>query len=215
MIRKKILLVDNDSSNQEILTRLLTPEYECISVQNNSDGLSYLERNPGEIDLIIVNFILPVMNGVQMLKGIQKDSLHKNIPVLAEISPEQPESITRAFDAGADDILSKPLSPDITKKRISNMLSLGNGRKVHNIMEDVVELEINENISNLGICTCPICRKDLLTLTLNNVKPKYVSSEKGKIITRAVSLVSREENTKLLAELTHYAQKIKANPNHS
>lgn len=214
MRKKNILLVEHDARNQKVLLDLLNPDYECVSAQNGKEGLSYLENNPGEIDLIITELEMPVMNGFEMLEHIQEDPMKKSIPVLIETSPEQKEEITRAFKAGADDILSKPLCADIAQKRISNILSMGNVRKLHNVMEDLIQNGIDENITNLGICSCPICRKDLLTLTLNNVKPKYVSTEKGQIIAKAVSLVSREENTMLLAQITHYAKQIRENPRH-
>lgn len=214
MKKKNILLAEHDERSQKALWDLLTPEYECISVQNGKEGLSYLENNPGEIDLIITELEMPVMNGFEMLEHIQEDPMKKNIPVLIEIFPEQKEEIARALNAGADDILSKPLCADIARKRIRNILSMGNVRKLHNVMEDLIQKGIDENIKNLGICPCPICRKDLLTLTLNNVKPKYVSTEKGQIIAKAVSLVSGEENTMLLAKITHYAKQIRENPRH-
>ncbi len=215
MKKKNILLVEDDEQNLKTLVDLLKSDYECISVQNGKEGLSYLENNPGEIDLIITELEMPVMNGFDMLEHIQEDPMKKNIPVLIETSPEQKEKIARAFKAGADDILPKPIYADIVQKRIGNILNMGNGRKLHNVMEDLIQKGIDENISNLGICPCPICRKDLLTLTLNNVKPKYVSTEKGQIIAKAVSLVSREENTMLLAQITHYAKQIRENPRHS
>lgn len=215
MRKKKILLVDDDNLIREMLMDLLKVDYECIPAQNGVEGLSYLEKNPGEIDLIITDIVMPVMDGFEMLECIQNNALSKNIPVLIETSLEKKEDIARAFDVGVDDIISKPFNPDIVKKRVYNMLDIGDNRKVHNVMEDLIRTEIDENIVNLGICPCPICRKDLLTLTLNNVTPKYVSTEKGGVIIKAGSLASRNERIKLLAEITHYAQLVKEKPRHS
>lgn len=214
MRKKKILLVDDDKSIQERLTALLQRDYECIPAQNGEQGLYYLEKNVGEIDLIITDLHMRCANGFEMLECIQNNPMHKNIPVIILTVLDKTEEITHAFNIGADDILSQPLNPDIVKKRVDNMLHVGGNRMVHNVMEDLIQSEIDEYIDNLGICTCPVCRRDLLTLTLNNVPPKYVTSEKGAAITKAERIASREEELKLLTEITYYAQMVKQRPNH-
>lgn len=215
MRKKKILLVDDDESICETLKELLTSEYDCIMAHNGVEGLSYLEKNPGEVDLIITDLMMPSMDGFELISCIQSNNVNKNIPILVETAMEQTDDISRALNIGVDDIITKPFNADILRKRVKNMLDIGDGRKVHNVMEDLIQTEINENIENLGICPCPICRNDLMTLTLNNVGAKYVSTDKGAIITRAGSLASREERIKLLAEITHYAQQIKGKPRHN
>jgi competence protein ComFB len=129
-------------------------------------------------------------------------------------SPEQQEDTKKALLMGVDDVLLTPLQEEISKQRIHNMLDLSENRMIHNVMEDLVRLEIDENIDTLGICPCPICRRDLMTLTLNNVSPKYVSTEKGAIMSK-VGGNSRVERIKLLAEIAHYAQMVKERPRHS
>lgn len=214
MRKKKILLVDTDESVKTMLMDFLKPDYECILAQSSVEGLSYLEENVGEVDLIIIEPDMPAMDGFEMMECIQSNPLNKSIPILIEASPDRQDDIARAFQIGADDVIIKPFHPEIAKRRISNMLEIGDKRRVHNVMEDLIQTEINENIDNLGICPCPICRNDLMTLTLNNVRAKYVSTDKGAIITRAGSMASREERIKLLAEITKYAQLIKGKPRH-
>lgn len=206
--------MDDDKQVQKMLRDLLEMDYDCISVQNGKEGLFYLERNVGGIDLIITDLSVPEVNGLELLKHMGKEPVYKNIPVLILTSLDRMEEITNAFAIGVDDILSKPLNPDIVKHRVCNMLDVGKNRMVHNVMEDVIRTEIDEYIDSLGICTCPVCRRDLLTLTLNNVPPKYVTSEKGAAITKAERITSRDEKIKLLTEITYYAQMVKQRPNH-
>lgn len=214
MRKKNILLVDGDESVQKMLTDLFKLNYKCIPVQNRDEGLLYLEKNAGEIDLIIIDLVIPAVKGLEMLSCIEKNLAYKNIPVLILISLDRRDDITYALDIGADDIISKPLNPDIVKRRVDNMLRVGSNRMVHNVMEDLIRTEIDEYIDNLGICTCPVCRRDLLTLTLNNIPPKYVTSEKGAAITKAERIASRDEKIKLLTEITYYAQMVRQRPNH-
>lgn len=214
MRKKKILLVDADKPVQETLVDLLRMDYAPISFQKGEDGLNYLSENVGEIDLVIMDLMLPEMDGFEMLESIQKNPLYKGIPVLVVTTAERTQDIRRVYDLGVDDIIIKPINPDIVRQRVRNMLDAGDARRVHNVMEDLIWMEIEENIADLGICPCPICRKDLLTLTLNHVTPKYVTTEKGEIITKAGSLASRNERIKLLAEITRYTSRIKEKPRH-
>ena len=214
MGKKKLLIVDNGAVAGEMIRDLFPYDCECIPAQNGVEGLSYLEKHPGQIDLIVTDLVMPVMDGFEMMKCIHSNALNRNIPLLAIAASDQQEDIKKAFAYGADDILIKPLQPDIVKKRIQNMFDIADHRTLHNIMEDMVRIEIEENIDDLGICPCPVCRRDLMTLTLNNVPPKYVNTEKGAIMSKVGSM-SRTERIKLLAELAHCAEMVRDKPRHS
>ena len=100
------------------------------------------------------------------------------------------------------------------KKRVNNMFDIADSRGIHNVMEDLVRIEIEENIESLGICPCPLCRRDLMTLALNNVPPKYVNTEKGAIMSKVGSM-SSTERIKLLAEIARYAEMVRDHPRHA
>lgn len=214
MEKKKLLIVDDDAVGRELIQDLLQYDCECISAQNGVEGMFYLEQHPGQVDLIVADLIMPVMDGFEMMKCIQSNALNRNIPILVITASDQQEDIKKAFAYGADDILMKPLQVDIVKKRILNMFDIADRRNIHNVMEDMVRIEIEENIDDLGICPCPVCRRDLMTLTLNNVPPKYVNTEKGAIMSKVGSM-SRTEKIKLLAEIAHYAEMVRDRPRHS
>ena len=214
MEKKKLLVMDDDTVTRELIQDLLQYDCDCISAQNGVEGLSYLEQHPGQVDLIVVDLIMPVMDGFEVMKCIQSNALNRNIPILVITASDQQEDIKKAFACGADDILMKPLQSDIVRKRILNMFDIADRRNIHNVMEDMVRIEIEENIDSLGICPCPVCRRDLMTLTLNNVPPKYVNTEKGAIMSKVGSM-SRAEKIKLLAEIAHYAEKVRDRPRHS
>ena len=214
MGKKKLLIVDNGAVAGEMIRDLFPYDCECIPAQNGVEGLSYLEKHPGQIDLIVTDLVMPVMDGFEMMKCIHSNALNRNIPLLAIAASDQQEDIKKAFAYGEDEILIKPLQPDIVKKRIQNMFDIADHRTLHNIMEDMVRIEIEENIDDLGICPCPVCRRDLMTLTLNNVPPKYVNTEKGAIMSKVGSM-SRTERIKLLAEIAHCAEMVRDKPRHS
>lgn len=213
MDKKKILIVDDEKLMRDLLSNLLGSEYDCVTAENGVAGLSYLEKHPGEMDLIITDLMMPGMDGFAMLDCVRSNDVNKSTPTLVVTSMEDKNDIRRAFDLGVDDVVIKPVDVDILKQRVKNMLTIGRHKGFHNVMEDVILTEINENIDNLGICTCPQCRRDLLALALNNVDPKYVNTEKGAVITKVGSM-SRESRAKLLAVITRCAEVVRERPRH-
>ncbi|MCM1158260.1 MAG: late competence development ComFB family protein [Bacteroidales bacterium] len=214
MRKIRMLLVTEDSSVRKTVTDLLKEDYECIPIQNEGKMLSHELENIGWMDLMVIDLQIRGMDAFELLQKIGDDSVHKSVPVLALASPEQAEGIAEAFEAGVDDVIFKPLSPNVLKKRADNMVYIGRNRRVHNVMEDLIWEGIDESIDTLGVCSCPVCRRDLLTMTLNKVPPKYVTTEKGKTIAKAQSQASSEEKIKLLTELAYCAQMVKQNPRH-
>lgn len=157
---------------------------------------------------------MSVMDGFELIRRAQEHPLNKNIPILVIASSDRQEDIRKAFMLGADDVILKPLEADIVKKRVNNMFDIADSRGIHNVMEDLVRIEIEENIESLGICPCPLCRRDLMTLALNNVPPKYVNTEKGAIMSKVGSM-SSTERIKLLAEIARYAEMVRDYPRHA
>lgn len=215
MEKKRLLLVDDDQVARELIEEFMQYDCDCISTQNGVEGFSYLERNPGQIDLIVTDLVMPVMDGFELIRRAQEHPLNKNIPILVIASSDRQEDIRKAFMlVGADDVIVKPLEADIVKKRVNNMFDIADSRSIHNVMEDLVRIEIEENIESLGICPCPLCRRDLMTLALNNVPPKYVNTEKGAIMSKVGSM-SSTERIKLLAEIARYAEMVRDHPRHA
>ena len=83
-----------------------------------------------------------------------------------------------------------------------------------NIMEELAARELNRCIDSLGICKCRQCRKDVITLSLNRLKPRYVSSAKGKLLSE-LDQMSYDYVPEMLRALTESAEIVKKNPRHS
>ena len=213
-MKGKILLVNDDAQLRKMLLDSQSTTYKYILLESSAEGQAYLSKNPNQIDLILMDLEKTVQDQFEIVKYTQNHYLYRNIPILISASPEQEKDIKYALDMGIDDILLTPFNLDITQKRIQNLLEIGEKRKIHNVMEDLINEEIEKNIDSLGICPCPKCRKDLLTLTLNHVQPKYVSTETGNAAIKAAQMASINEQIHLLTEITYCAQQIKDNPRH-
>ena len=117
------------------------------------------------------------------------------------------------MDYGAEDIILSPFDNRTAANRIRNILAANARPLCINVMEEMVERELDKCIDSLGLCRCLQCRKDVLSLSLNRLKPRYVSSEKGKLLS-CLDQMSYDCVPEMLRALTESAEIVKRNPNH-
>lgn len=103
---KKILIVEDESALQKTLGEILTQEgYEIIPALDGETGLNLAKtKNP---ELILLDLILPKMNGFDVLKNLKQEDVTKNIPVIVLTNLENVEEIDRAISLGANSYLVK------------------------------------------------------------------------------------------------------------
>jgi len=106
MESKKILIIEDEETLQKALTEYITAEkFEVTSALDGEKGLQMAkEQSP---DLILLDIILPKMDGFKVLEEIKKDPKTKNIPVILLTNLESPEDIQKAFEKGATTYLVK------------------------------------------------------------------------------------------------------------
>ena len=88
------------------------------------------------------------------------------------------------------------------------------GKLVENIMEKVVEDKLNKMLPSLNCCTCNICRTDIMCYALNRIKPKYVSTDQGALLSR-VDSVSITYGTAVMTEIAAGVEIVRKNPHHN
>lgn len=87
--------------------------------------------------------------------------------------------------------------------------------KIYNVMEELVQHQIEEMIENFPkLCRCEQCVADIMAISLNNLRPRYISSEKGEVMARIMSTTDREK-INLLREVTSAVEKVMESPHHS
>ncbi len=84
---------------------------------------------------------------------------------------------------------------------------------IHNYIEKMVQNLLPEVMTNADMCQCDICRKDVAAISLNNIKPRYVVSEKGALYTRLSTLEAQNE-ADVIAQMTRACVIVKENPRH-
>jgi CheY-like chemotaxis protein len=106
MNKKKILIVEDDNFVAEVYsTKLLEMGHDVLIAQNGEEGIALAGSN--KPDLILLDIIMPIMGGIEMLEELKKNEGLKNIPVILLTNVGEKESIQRVRDLGVQDYLIK------------------------------------------------------------------------------------------------------------
>ncbi len=123
MEKQQILIVDDEEINRAVLMEMFQNQYDTIEAENGEDAISKIENHPG-IVLILLDIIMPVMDGFAVLEYLQERNLLDEIPVILITSEAIRDSEDRAYAYGAADVIHKPFYPHIVKRRSKNIIEL-------------------------------------------------------------------------------------------
>ena len=134
---RKILVIEDNEMNREILKDLLEDEYEILEAENGAEGLALLERARQQISLILLDLQMPVMNGFEFLSRIHDDPLLSAVPVIVMTADEERDTEERCLKLGAVEFLEKPYNPTVMFARIRNMIRMREAAaEIHSIELD-------------------------------------------------------------------------------
>jgi PAS domain S-box-containing protein len=120
-LKGRILLVDDDEANRELLCRGLEREgFQVSSESGGHDALTRLKRE--SFDLLLLDILMPGMDGFEVLARIRENNDLKELPVVALSALDDLDSAMRALSMGADDFLVKPFDPLLLRVRIGALL---------------------------------------------------------------------------------------------
>jgi putative two-component system response regulator len=122
MTKKKILLVDDDEIHLVTAELFLKDEFEIYKAKSGNEALTYLGNNEFVPDLIMLDIIMPNMDGWELFKRIKTMGSLKNIPIVFLSSEGGNKEKQRAFTMGAVDYITKPFNMTDLKSRIKEML---------------------------------------------------------------------------------------------
>jgi class 3 adenylate cyclase len=120
-LSSRILVVDDTEANRELLSRRLSRDGHAVSTANN--GHSALELlSKTEIDLVLLDLMMPDINGFDVLRRLKDDPAFRHIPVIMISALDEIDSIVRCIEAGAEDYIPKPFDPVLLGARIDASL---------------------------------------------------------------------------------------------
>jgi excisionase family DNA binding protein len=126
-IKKRVMVVDDDPDALALIERILTDEgFELIKVSNATEvGLKAAQLSP---DLILLDFLMPEINGFEVCKALRENELTRSTPIMAVTCLTKEKDIERIFACGADEYLAKPFKVDDLLKKVRELI--GKGRVV-------------------------------------------------------------------------------------
>lgn len=120
MTKPKILTVDDDPDILDVLELTLSEQYDVTQASNGKEGLEIVKQFMP--DLIICDYMMPVMNGREFCKALKKDTLLRHVPVIMLTGKGETQDRIGGIEAGVDDYMIKPFAPDELLARIKMIL---------------------------------------------------------------------------------------------
>lgn len=121
---ESILLIDDSMVQRTIFKELLGDFYQIIEAASGEEGLSLIEHCNGKIDLVLLDLVMPGVDGFEVLRHRPQMPAFKDIPVIVLTANESEEFQIRAFELGANEFIVKPVNPSIALSRIHNVLEM-------------------------------------------------------------------------------------------
>lgn len=117
-MREKVLVVDDVELNRDILEEILKDEYTVIQAENGKRALEIIQNDQEEIAVILLDLIMPEMDGFQVLEVIKENKWMDKMPVLIISGENSVEIEKKCFDYGISDFIKKPFDNKLVKKRV-------------------------------------------------------------------------------------------------
>lgn len=122
--RPHVLIVDDSEFNRELLCGILGESFEILEADSGKEGLKLLRRYGTQISVVLLDIIMPEMNGFDVLDEMNKEHWLDNIPVIMISADDSDENIRRAFDLGVTDYICRPFDAKVVERRIRNTITL-------------------------------------------------------------------------------------------
>ena len=204
--KQKILIADDSEMNRELLAAILEEEYEIIQANDGVQAVDCLQRHAEEISLLLLDIVMPHMDGFEVLSYMNKEHWIDSIPVVIISSENSPIYIKRGYDLGATDFIEKPFDANMVLRRSANAILLGakqrrmtsivsnqiyerekSSKLMINILSHIVEFRNGE--SGLHVLHIQTITEMLLRQLVQKENNRYaLSKEQIRMITTASAL---------------------------
>jgi two-component system, NtrC family, sensor kinase len=196
----RLLVVDDNAGNRAILRRRLEPE--GYAIEEAADGKEALQKlDATEYDLVLLDILMPVMDGFEVLARIRKDRRLASLPVVVISALDELDIAVRAIEAGAEDYLLKPFDPVLLRARIGALLER---RRLQN------ELSMQERLASMGTLAAGLAHeiKNPLNFVINfaELSESLMAEQKEKLVE-----LTGKVDPETLAEIAELACSVQQN----
>ncbi|MBR6229344.1 MAG: EAL domain-containing protein [Eubacterium sp.] len=127
--KRQVLVVDDEHINREMLGHIIRQKYEVIFAGNGEEAMEIIRENRKKLSLVMLDLLMPVMDGFQVLKEMQEDPELKAIPVIVLTSEKEAE--VDSLKLGAADFITKPYDmPEVILARVRRIIELSEDRLI-------------------------------------------------------------------------------------
>ncbi len=131
-----ILIVDDDEINRGILENLFSAFYEVEEAENGEVGLKMLRENEEKYCAVLLDVVMPAMDGLEVLRNLKLQGALERIPVFLITAEASDSTMKEAYRLGVMDVISKPVIPYVVLRRINSVIELFRARKrLGNVVE--------------------------------------------------------------------------------
>lgn len=204
-VRQQILIVDDSELNREILSEMLHNDFRILEAADGAEALKMLQQQGTGISLVLLDIIMPVMDGFGVLSYMAREHIIDDIPVIMISSDDSEKNIRRAYELGVSDYISRPFDSKVVYQRVFNTIKLyakqrrlitlvtdqiyekeKNSRMMVSILSQIVEFRNGE--SGLHVQHINIVTEMLLDRLMQKTGRYHISWNEQYLITLASSL---------------------------
>ena len=175
-IQQTMLIVDDESINRDILTQFFQDDFQILEAANGQEAQELIKNH--SVDSVLLDLLMPVMDGMQLLAWIKSSPRYREIPVIVTTSKGDAHSEAQAMEIGADDFLTKPYNHTIVVCRVRNVIGRleNEQRKVTQQVQEQ-KIAVMQNILDVDQLTGLYTKKSFLQhtqeLLKNNPDTRY------------------------------------------
>ena len=123
-MRSKVLIVDDMELNREMLAAILEKDYPILEADSGKNAIAMIQKHQDEIAVVLLDLVMPEMDGFAVLEVMKKQSWLKAIPVLVITAESKAEVESKCFEMGVSDFIKKPFDNAIVRNRVKNIVDL-------------------------------------------------------------------------------------------
>lgn len=172
---QKILIIDDSEMNRMLLSEMLGEEFDILEAENGKEGLEILQQYGTSISIVLLDIVMPVVDGFEVLDFMIKEHWNEEIPVIMISSENSPDTMRRAYEMGVVDYISRPFDARVVYRRVLNTIKFyakqrhlvtlitnqvyekeKNNRMMISILSQIVEFrngESGQHVLNINILT--------------------------------------------------------------
>ena len=143
--KQQVLIVDDSELNRQILAEILAEDFVTIEATDGKECISILKKKGTDISLVLLDIVMPLKNGFEVLEEMANNHWIEEIPVIMISSEDSTAAIRRAYELGVADYISRPFDAQVVYRRVMNTIKLY-ARQRH--LVDLVKDQLYEKEKN-------------------------------------------------------------------